>query len=137
MEDVVSRLETATIASAVLLACGLACMTGATPARVPAGAWGGPDVRLSVNEQGATIEFACAHGTLDAPLELDAQGRFDVPGRFIREGGPEREGETGQAVRYAGRSDGKELTLEIVFPNERGGPYTMVLGRSTRLVKCK
>ncbi len=133
----VFRLDAATIGSAVLLACGLACVTGASPARVPAGVWGGPDVQLSVHDQGATIEFACAHGTLDAPLELSAQGRFDVPGRFIREGGPEREGETGQAVRYAGKSDGKELTLEIVFPNERGGPFTLVLGSRTRLVKCK
>ncbi len=122
---------------AALLGWALACVTGASPARVPNGSWGGPHVRLAVQDQGASIEFDCAHGTLDAPLELDAQGRFDVPGHFIREGGPEREGDTGVAVRYSGRTDGKELTLEIVFPNQRDGPYTLVLGTGARLFKCK
>lgn len=123
--------------SVVLLACASDRVTGASPARVPTGAWGGPNVQLSVHDQGATIEFDCAHGTLDAPLELDRQGRFDVPGRFTREGGPEREGDASQPVRYSGKTDGRELTLEVVFESDRGGPYALVLGRSSRLFKCK
>ena len=121
----------------MLLGWALACVTAASPARVPEGAWGGPHVQLSVNEQGGTIEFDCAHGTLDAPLDLDSEGRFDVPGRFTREGGPEPERDAGQPVRYSGRTDGSELTLEVVFPNERSGPYALVLGSVSRLFKCK
>jgi len=137
MSSVALRLGTATIGSGALLACALACGTGASPVRVPNGDWGGPGVQLLVNDQGATIEFDCAHGTLEAPLDLDSQGRFDVPGRFTREGGPEGEGELGQPVRYSGKADGKELTLEIVFPGDRLGPYALFFGRSSRLFKCK
>lgn len=134
------RLGLATIGTVVLLACASAHVTGTRPERVPTGEWGGPHVRLSVNDQGAAIEFDCGHGTLDAPLDLDQQGRFDVPGRFAREGGPVREGaaEAGQPVRYSGKTDGHELTLEIVFEKgDRAGPYALGLGRSTRLFKCK
>lgn len=137
MATVALRLGMATIGSVVLLACASDGVTNASPARVPTGAWGGANVRLLVNDQGATIEFACAHGTLDAPLELDRGGRFDVPGRFTREGGPEREGDAGQPVRYTGRTDGKELTLEVVFEKDRDGPHALVLGASSRLFKCK
>ena len=41
-----------------------------------------------------------------------------------------REGEAGQPVRYSGKTDGQELTLEIVFEKgDRGGPYALGLGR--------
>ena len=137
MGTVALRLGTATIGSVLLLACGSDRLTGASSARVPTGAWGGPHVQLSVHAESATIEFDCAHGTLDAPLELDAKGRFDVPGRFTREGGPVREGDASQPVRYTGRTDGRELTLEVVFENDRDGPYTLALGGASRLFKCK
>ncbi len=130
----------ATIGTAVLLACAPERVTGTRPERVPTGEWGGPHVHLSVQDQGALIEFDCGHGTLDAPLELDQQGRFDVPGRFAREGGPVREGadNAGQPVRYSGKTDGQELTLEMVFDNgDRSGPYALGFGRSSRLFKCK
>lgn len=130
----------ATIGTVVLLACASDRVTGTRLEHVPTGEWGGSHARLSVNEGGAAIEFDCAHGTLDAPLELDPQGRFDVPGRFVREGGPVREGadDAGQPVRYSGKTDGHELTLEIVFEQgDRGGPFTLGLGRSSRLFKCK
>lgn len=130
----------ATIGTVALLACASDRVTGTRLEHVPTGEWGGSHVRLSVHDRGATIEFDCGHGTLDAPLELDQQGHFDVPGRFAREGGPVREGadDAGQPVRYSGKTDGQELTLEIVFEKgDRGGPYTLGLGRSSRLFKCK
>ena len=130
----------ATIGTVVLLACASDRVTGTRLEHVPNGEWGGPHVQLSVNDQGARIEFDCGHGTLDAPLDLDQQERFDVPGRFVREGGPVREGadDAGQPVRYRGTTDGRELTLEIVFEQgDHGGPYALGLGRSTRLFKCR
>ena len=132
------RLGMATIGTVVLLACASGHVTGMRLENVPTGDWGGPHAQLSVSERGATIEFDCGHGTLDEPLALNQEGRFDVSGRFAREGGPVHEGDTGQPVRYSGKTDGHELTLEIVFEKgERSGPYELGLGRSSRLFKCK
>ena len=56
--------------------------------------WGGTGIQLTVNDATATVEFDCAHGTIDQPLLIDQDGRFDIPGTFVREhGGPIQEGE--------------------------------------------
>ena len=108
--------------------------------RVPNGEWGGRHARLSVSDEGAKVELDCAHGAVESPLQLDAEGRFDVAGRLVLEGGPEREGveDPGRPVRYAGRTDGRDLTLEIVFEGgRRQGPFRLGLGRPPRLFKCQ
>ena len=107
--------------------------------RVPLGDWGGEHVRLTVGDAAATIEFDCAHGTLDAPLKVDDRGRFDVPGSFVQEGGPVVPGrEDRQDVRYAGKTDGHSLDLEILRPDgERLGPFRLNIGERPKLFKCR
>ena len=110
--------------------------------RVAEGRWGGTSVAIEVTSAGARIEFDCAHGSIDGPLELDADGRFDLPGTFARERpGPVRMGqpeEKGAAVRYVGRLEGETLTLRIVWPNaaKPSSSFTAELGRTPRLHKC-
>lgn len=106
--------------------------------RVPLGDWGGEHVRLTVTDAGGSIEFDCAHGTLDAPLEVKDGGRFDVPGSFVLEGGPVRPGpEDKQSVRYSGKTDGRTMDLEIVREGaERLGPFRLAFGERPRLFKC-
>jgi hypothetical protein len=75
--------------------------------QVLSGTWGGEHVKLIVTDVTATIEFDCAHGTLDRPLALDGSGHFDVGGSFVREhGGPNRVDEDpdqqASPARYAG-----------------------------------
>ena len=90
-----------------LLAAFLAVAPTPSPAapRVADGRWGGVGLSLDVTSTGARIELDCAHGTIDAPLSLDADGAFDAPGRLVRERpGPVRMDEneaddTGEAVR--------------------------------------
>lgn len=128
-----------------LLALGLmACSSGGTVAagrvdRVPVGQWGGEHVRLSVSDTGGSVEFDCAHGTLDAPLNVDTEGRFSVPGTLVREGGPVvpgREGEK-QSVRYSGRLDGSSMNLDLSRDNgDRMGSFLLKLGDRGKLVKC-
>jgi hypothetical protein len=118
-----------------------ACATsgpGATDLeRVPAGEWGGPSVQLTVSESAARIEFDCAHGTLDGPLRLDGEGRFDVRGTFVREGGPERPEEKGEPVRYAGKTDGESMQLTVTKEGgEAIGTFSLRKGGATRLRKC-
>lgn len=107
---------------------------------VPAGAWGGTGAALEVDESGSQVQFDCAHGRIDGPLALDAERRFNIAGRFVRErGGPERQGEDrqGEPSRYSGRLDGTTLTLTVVLSGDEDvGTFTLVHGRSPRLRRC-
>jgi hypothetical protein len=127
---------------AILLA--VAPTPSPTAPRVADGRWGGVGIALDVTASGARIELDCAHGTIDTTLSLDAEGRFDAPGRLVRERpGPVRMDEDdtadqGEAVRYTGRVEGETLTLLVVRPNppRPPNPLTAGLGKSPRLRKC-
>jgi hypothetical protein len=112
------------------------------PPRVAEGRWGGTGVALDVTSAGARIELDCAHGTIDAPLTLDGDNGFDLPGTLVRERpGPVRmdqEEEKGEAVRYQGRLDGETLELRILRPNAPRPPSPLAarLGQTPRLRKC-
>jgi len=121
----------------------MACASGPSSAsrldRVPTGAWGGEHVRLSVDDQGAAIQFDCAHGRLEEPLVLDDEGRFDVKGRFVREGGAVRQDQKEEArpARYKGQTDGRRMTLEVVFEDgESGGTFRLAKDERGKLIKC-
>jgi len=127
-------------ASAALVACASLNAAGGTT--VPNGAWGGQHITLAVTSGGATVEFDCAHGSVDAPLTLDANGRFAVAGTFVRErGGPTRNNqqEKPEAARYSGTLEGNTLTVtvELVDGGESAGTFTLTRGKTGRLVKCK
>jgi hypothetical protein len=109
--------------------------------RLPVGSWGGQGIRLETSESGATIEYDCAHGSIDQPISIDDAGRFDVKGLHFREhGGPIREGEQakGEPVRYVGQTDGDTLTLTVRFVNrdETTGTFTLVRGKPGRIRRC-
>jgi hypothetical protein len=108
--------------------------------RVSEGPWGGDGTVLEVAEQGATVEWACAYGSITAPLALDGAGRFDLAGTYVKEGpGPVREGETeGRPARYQGvlRGDTLELTVSLVEPETALGTFTLTKGKRVALRKC-
>ena len=96
-------------------------------------------MRLTVSDTGGSVEFDCAHGTLDAPLKVDTEGRFDVPGSLVREGGPVMPGREGdkQSVRYSGRVSGSSMDLDLL--GEAGdsmGSFRLKLGDRGKLLKC-
>jgi hypothetical protein len=108
--------------------------------RVPKGEWGGQHVRLTVEDAGGTIEFDCAHGSLDEPLLLDSSGHFDVEGRLVAEGGPVRndEPESARPTRYRGESDGQHMSLQLTLEGgEDGGTFSLAKGSPPRLFKCR
>jgi hypothetical protein len=107
--------------------------------RVPVGVWGGAHLELTVTDLGGTSEFDCAHGTLDSALAVDGEGRFDVPGTLVREGGPEHEGtpRPRQIVRYAGKMDGRAIELDVFSATgEPIGSFRVEHGRPATLWKC-
>ena len=119
--------------------CSLASANGAD---VQSGTWAGQHIVMDVTSAGATVEFDCAHGTLDAPLALDSGGRFDVSGSFTPErGGPTRGDSPSRAVpaRYTGSLDDSTLTVTVVLTESKVtvGVFTLRHGARARLFKCK
>jgi hypothetical protein len=111
-----------------------------SPDGVLAGAWSGLHAALSAVADGATLEFDCAHGRIAAPVQLDAQGRFDAPGVYVPErGGPAAPIEqNGQAARYAGQVTGAHLTLTVTIAEtaESRGPFVLTHDAAPKLVQC-
>lgn len=63
--------------------CGFVTMpayAGLRPELIPTGTWGGDHIRLVVSATGATIEYDCAHGTIDEQLLLKEDGSFEAIG---------------------------------------------------------
>ena len=111
-------------------------------ASVRAGLWGGHEVEMQVNEQGARVEFPCAKGNISVPLLLDPQGKFRVLGTFQPlHGGPTRRDENASDmnVTYIGAVKGDTMKLELILPEKQqpNGPFTLVRGQMAHLRKCQ
>ena len=125
-----------------LMLAAVACSNPiSTSDSVAAGTWGGDHVALEVTADGGQIEYACAHGDLAEPLRLDRDGRFDVTGTHTPEhGGPVREDEklVSRPARYAGRVDGRRMTLTVMLTDtdEILGTFVLTHGIPGRLMKC-
>ena len=98
-------------------------------AHVDPGPWGGNPIRLTTNARGGWIRFVCNHGNFP-PLVVDAQGRFDVTGTYVREQAfPEPETPAPVATRYQGYLAGSTLVLTMtwLYPGPPEPPYTYKL----------
>ncbi len=109
---------------------------------LPVGLWGGEHISVQVTERGATIEYDCAHATINQRITLDRRGRFDVSGMQVPEhGGPVRQNEqsTGYPARFAGQVNGKTMKLSVrnSATKELVGVFTLVHGGEPKLRKCK
>jgi hypothetical protein len=98
-------------------------------------------VEVVTTEHRASFQFDCAHGTVDGPIRLEADGSFEASGGFVLEhGGPVREDEREevQPAVYAGRLEGSRLTFTVRLPSQSStiGTFTAVMGASPRLVRC-
>jgi hypothetical protein len=106
---------------------------------VTRGDWGGSEVAMSVTENGATIQFDCANGTITKKLGTKRDGTFTAEGTYMRNGpGPIRVGQEGLAVTFKGKVTGQvmKLTMTDVKTGEILGDYTVTKGQSTRLHRC-
>lgn len=110
--------------------------------RIPVGTWGGEHIRLEVGKRSATIDYDCARGTINAPLNVNPQGKFRLRGTHVREhGGPTRKNETANvsAATYTGWTDGKTMTLTVTLAEtqEEIGTFKLTRGQPGRVWKCK
>ncbi len=113
---------------------------GSADGRVAAGVWGGMHLVMNVQDQGATLEFDCARGTVPEPLTVNGKGEFRVHGSFFPEhAGPTRRDENeGTPAIYSGTVTGDNMSLKL----EIGGQpevrtFELKRGRNGRLMKCR
>jgi hypothetical protein len=110
-------------------------------AAIPAGVWGGVHIRMEVTDQGANIEYDCAHGKILGPLKLDVEGRFQAKGSHVLERpGPARQGVDPEErpATYAGSVNGKEMTLNVTLTatSEVIGAFKLTEGSEGVIRKC-
>ena len=132
----------ARIAASIVCAALTACGTPAEPdVLVASGSWGGVSIRLDVTASGATVDYDCAHGTIDQPLVADRDGRFSATGTHVREhGGPIRldDPPDRHPAQYAGQVSGRSmrLTVTLLDTPQVLGTFDAVFGVNGRVLKC-
>jgi hypothetical protein len=104
------------------------------------GTWGGDNLVVEINTEGATIDYGCAHGTINENIVPDKQGRFSVKGLHkIHTGGPTRQGsEEGQPAIYSGTVVGNVMSFEVKLERENDsiGKFKVEKGKQVRLRRC-
>lgn len=110
--------------------------------RLAPGAWGGPQIKIDAVQDGATIEYACATGTIVGPLRLNSKGGFSWTGFHRRErGGPVRlnENASQRPAIYTGWVKGAtmKLTVKLDDTGETLGTFTLQRGARVRIFKCR
>lgn len=108
--------------------------------RIPTGAWGGDHIAIEVGEKSATVEYDCAHGVIEGPLRVDANGRFNLRGTHAPErGGPVRADEQprSQPASYVGSVAGNKMTLTLKLEGSDDETFTLEKGKEPNLFKCK
>lgn len=128
-----------TIALTLLFGLG-SCHINVTAPEV-VGEWGGEHILLTVSLTGSTVEYDCAHGTIEGAIAPDRDGNFVLSGIHVREhGGPIRENEIPDEhpARYWGWTDGSKmrLTVTLLDTGDTRGPYELRLGEEPQLFKC-
>ncbi len=105
------------------------------------GKWGGEHIGMVVSDSSATLEYDCAHGTIDEPIIPDAEGKFEVSGVHVFEhGGPIRIDEIPDEhpALYKGHIVGNEMTLILVITDTDTEIDTFLLTRGVDplIYKC-
>lgn len=128
MESIVSRLL---------------CQTkGGANKGVKTGGWGGEQIGMTVNKNGASLEFGCASGSITQPIRTDAKGHFSVEGTLTQSMGvmpadPDLLPKP-QDVTYSGQVKGNTMTLDITSKVDGSslGSYTLIYGQTPKIFYC-
>lgn len=105
------------------------------------GTWGGNNVAVLVEDFGAHVHVACTNGDFPAPITVDADGRFSVPGSYMLRAYPIAIGPTLPA-QFAGVTDGKHMSFTVAVNDtvEKKlvvlGPYEVQIGKDPQMGPC-
>jgi hypothetical protein len=118
----------------------ISCASGVDMQRIPTGVWGGEHINIEVAEKSASIEYDCAHGLIEGPLVMDANGRFNLRGTHTPErGGPIRADEKPQShpASFVGSISGSKMTLTLKLEGFDDETFTLEKGKQGELFKCR
>jgi hypothetical protein len=119
----------ATIATlSTIAACSSSSATEPTiiPGTLGPGKWGSPTAGLEITNTTGVVRFDfCANGTLTVPVLLTPDGRFDVPGTYIRNIGPSVQA---KSARYVGLWRPRSVTLTVFLSDPIGPNNSDVVG---------
>src|SRR5213083_1223348 len=110
-----NRNKLLVLVSLILLIAASAASRPRKMQRLQPGSWGGPHIRIYVENDSAKIDYDCANGTIEGPLTYDRKGNFTWRGTHNREhGGPIRidENNSRRAI-YTGSIKGDRMTLTV------------------------
>jgi hypothetical protein len=110
--------------------------------KLQSGMWGGEHIRLEINKNSASIEYDCAHGTINGPFTLNRNGEFKWRGTHTRESfGPVRLNRlpiNERAIYTGSVVDGTmKLTVALAETNEVVDTFTLSRGSQGKIFKCK
>jgi len=105
------------------------------------GKWGGEHIGILVSDSSATLEYDCAHGTIDELIIPDDEGKFEVSGVHVFEhGGPIRSDEAidEHPALYKGHILGNEMTLILVLTDTDTeiNTFSLTRGVNPLIYKC-
>jgi hypothetical protein len=105
------------------------------------GKWGGEHIGIVVSDSSATLEYDCAHGTIDEPIIPDAEGKFEASGVHVFEhGGPIRSDEIPDEhpALYKGHIVGNEMTFILIITDTDTeiGTFSLTRGVDPLIYKC-
>jgi len=96
---------------------------------------------MQLTPTGAKLDFDCASGTIDQPVALPKDGKFQAAGSFTKErGGPvTKDGYHAVAASYIGTIKGDSMHLEIVLVDskEAVGTFKLTRGSFGHVFKCR
>jgi hypothetical protein len=102
--------------SLLLLASYFSGCAGSNSQVIRSGTWGGQHIGMFVSDSSTTLDYDCAHGSIDESIKADDKGMFEVVGVHVFEkGGPIRLEEIPDKhpAVYKGSIKGKEMTLIV------------------------
>ncbi|MCL7991292.1 MAG: hypothetical protein M8840_09130 [marine benthic group bacterium] len=105
------------------------------------GAWGGLHVVLVLEESGGSLDYDCAHGTIEPGWTLTDDGRFSGVGEhYLESGGPVRDGEELQPrpAAYEGMIDDDRMQLTVTLTDSAQvvGTFDLRRGADGQIVRC-
>jgi hypothetical protein len=126
---------------AAITACSVSGGTEGPPGdELAIGRWGGPDRGVIVMAERVHIHIGCTKGDVPAPVQLDAQGRFQVDGQYMLRAYPiARENLPAQV---SGIVSGRTLTISVAVNDTvlkkvtSLGPVTVTLGVEPQMANC-
>lgn len=115
------------------------CAQRTTP--VARGEWGGTGIAMTVTDNGTSIQFDCAAGTVTRRIRVKRDGSFIAEGTLTRNGpGPVRRDSqpTGRAVIYKGKvkRNSMSLTVSDAKTGEKLSDHALTAGGAANLHRC-